>query len=175
MSTRRTAEIVLTLLAGVALAGCTAGPSDSASGSPSPSVTTPAPTPTPDAAKADEALLPLPVDEISDWADTAVPGKDADGYSAGLSGWLSANTSAHQKSTLASQPAGVYQAQIACRGDGVLTVTAGDVDGDESAPAIVCENETVAFDIATSATGMQFVMDLDGAPTIYALSLIALP
>jgi len=116
-------------------------------------------------------MLPIPVDEIRDWAETAVPNSDADGYSAGLSGWLSENTSAHQRSTLTSQEAGAYQAQLACRGEGVLTLTAGELDEEPSGEPIVCENETIAFDITTEATGMQIVMDLEGAPTIYALSL----
>lgn len=168
---RRAATIGLILVAGMALAGCTGEPAGPAVGSPSPSASTPAPTAAPDRADADEALLPMPADEIKEWAATAVPNSDADGYSAGLSGWLSENTSAHQKSTLTSQRAGTYQAQLACRGDGIITLSAGELDEEPSAEPIVCENETIAFDITTTATGMQILMDLEGAPTIYALSL----
>lgn len=172
---RRAATIGLILMAGVALAGCTGEPSGSStaapSPSPSPSASASALTATPDAAAADEALLPMPVDEIRDWAETAVPSADAEGSSPILSGWLSENTSAHQKTALQSQEAGAYQAQLACRGDGILTVAAGELDHEPSAEPIVCENETIAFDITTAATGMQIVMDLEGAPTIYALSL----
>ena len=73
-------------MAGVALAGCSGEPSGSGEGSPSPSASasSPTPTPTPDA-EADEALLPVPVEEIADWAKTAVPSGDADGYVFGLS------------------------------------------------------------------------------------------
>ncbi|MGJ0389932.1 hypothetical protein [Microbacterium sp. CGR1] len=169
MDTRRAATIGLILAAGVALAGCTGEPVASPTGSPSPS--TPAPTPTQNAADADEALLPMPVDEIRDWAETAVPNTGDNGPSPILSGWLSENTSAHHVTDLTTQAAGAYQAQLACRGDGILTLTAGELDAEPSAEPIVCANETIAFDITTAATGMQIVMDLDGDPTIYALSL----
>lgn len=168
---RRAATIGLILVAGVALAGCTGEASGPASESPSPSASPPALTATPDAAKADEALLPIPVDEIRDWADTAVPHTGAAGSTPILSGWLSENTSAHHTTELKSQEAGAYQAQFACRGDGIITLTAGDVGEEPPGEPIVCENETIAFDITTTATGMQIVMDLEGAPTIYAVSL----
>lgn len=173
---RRAATIGLILVAGIALAGCTgepsASPSGPASGSPSPSASTPAPTSTGDAAAADKALLPMPVEEIKDWAETAVPGADAEGAGPILSGWLSENTSPHHKTFLKSQEAGAYQAQLACRGDGTITLTAGELDEEQpSAEPIVCDDETIAFDVTTAATGMQIVMDLEGAPTIYALSL----
>ncbi|MER7447179.1 hypothetical protein [Microbacterium sp. NPDC097977] len=176
MAMRRAATIGLILVAGIALAGCTGEPSGSpsgpASGSPSPSASTPAPTTTGDAADADEALLPIPADEIRDWAETAVPGAGAEGSSPILSGWLSENTSPHQKTFLQSQEAGAYQAQLACRGDGTITLRAGELDEEQpSAEPIVCDDETIAFDVTTAATGMQIVMDLEGAPTIYALSL----
>lgn len=168
---RRAATIGLILVAGMALAGCTGEPSGSPTGSPSPPASTPAPTAGTDGAEADEALLPMPVDEIRDWAATAVPSAGTDGSSPILSGWLSEHTSAHHTTDLKSQEAGAYQAQLACRGDGILTLAAGELDEEPSAEPIVCENETIAFDITTAATGMQIVMDLDGAPTIYALSL----
>lgn len=167
---RRAATIGLILVAGVVLAGCTGEPSGSATASPSASPSS-TPTNTPDGAEADEALLPMPVDEIRDWAETAVPSTGDNGPSPILSGWLSENTSAHQVTALQSQAAGTYQAQLACRGDGILTLTAGQLDEDPPAEPIVCENETIAFDVTTTATGMQIVMDLDGDPTIYALSL----
>lgn len=113
----------------------------------------------------------MPVDEIRDWAETAVPNTGDNGPSPILSGWLSENTSAHHKTELKSHEAGAYQAQFACRGDGIITLTAGDLGDEPSGEPIVCENETIAFDITTTATGMQIVMDLEGDPTIYALSL----
>lgn len=171
MATRRAATIGLILVAGIALAGCTGEPSGSPTGSPSPAASTPAPTATRDAAAADEALLPIPVGEIRDWAETAVPSAGADGPSPILSGWLSEHTTAHHVTNVTSQAAGAYQAQIACRGDGIISVTAGELEGEPSGEPVVCENETIAFDITTAATGMQIVMDLEGAPTIYALSL----
>lgn len=158
-------------MAGVALAGCTGEPSGSSAGSPSPSSSIPEPTATPDRAGADEALLPMPVDEIADWAKTAVPNSTADAYSAGLSGWLSENTSAHHKSTLQSQEPGAYLAQLACRGDGTITLSAGQIDEEPSAEPVVCENETIAFDVTTTAIGMQILLDLEGPPSVYALSL----
>lgn len=113
----------------------------------------------------------MPADEIRDWAETAVSTSGGPGSSPILSGWLSENTSAHQTTDLRSQEAGVHQAQLACRGDGIITLTAGGIDAEPSGEPIVCANETIAFDITTTATGMRIVMDLEGDPTIYALTL----
>lgn len=158
---------------GILLAGCTGEPASPASPSPSASSAAPTSTPTPGAAaEAEEALLPMPVEDIADWAKTAVPGSDAEGFAAGLSGWLGEKSSARQTSTLKSLAPGAYQAQIACRGEGVITVTTGEVDGEDASEPITCANETIAFDATTTATGMQVRVELEGAPSIFAFSLV---
>lgn len=173
MSTRRAVTVGLILMAGVALAGCSGEPSGEGEGTPSPSASSssPAPTATP-GAEADEALLPVPVEEIPDWAKTAVPGGDADGYVFGFSGWMSENSSANDVTTHTSLAPGSYQAQFACRGDGTITLMISELDeGDPSEP-IVCANETIAFDVTTARTGVRFELALEGAPTVHALSLV---
>ncbi|WP_341955826.1 hypothetical protein [Microbacterium sp. LWH13-1.2] len=172
MSTTRAAAVGLILMAGVALAGCSGEPSASGEGSPSPSASasSPAPIATPDA-EADEALLPVAVEEIADWAKTAVPSGDADGYVFGFSGWMSENSSAHDVTSFTSLPPGSYQAQFACRGDGTITLVTSELDEEEPAEPVVCANETIAFDVTNARTGIRFALVLEGAPTVHALSL----
>lgn len=180
MTTRRAATIGLILLAGIALAGCTEEPSGPGVGSPSPSSSAPVPGETPDDAEADaeaesdEALLPMPADEIKDWAKTAVPGSDSAGYAFGFSGWLSEHTSGRSVARFESLEPGSYQAQVACRGGGTIALVAGQIDAESSADPIMCTDESIAFEVTTVATGVQFELDLDGAPTIYAVSLLRL-
>ncbi|WP_153302267.1 MULTISPECIES: hypothetical protein [Microbacterium] len=173
MSTTRAAAVGLILMAGVALAGCSGEPSGSGEGSPSPSASasSPTPTPTPDA-EADEALLPVPVEEIADWAKTAVAGGDADGYVFGFSGWMSENSSAHDVTSFTSLPPGSYQAQFACRGDGTITLVTSELDEGDPTEPVVCANETIAFDVTNARTGIRFALALEGAPTVHALSLV---
>ncbi|MDQ0729165.1 hypothetical protein [Microbacterium sp. W4I20] len=173
MGKRRAAAVGALLLAGFVLAGCSGEPTSSdnvSSSSPSPSSAQPTATPTPDdtvAADADAALLPIPVKEISTWAETAVP----DASSLKLSGWLSDNSSAHQKSTMQSFDPGTYQAQIACWGEGEITVSAGEFDGDGMSDPVVCANQSIVFNVPITRIGMQVLLDLEGAPSIYAISL----
>ncbi len=161
------------LTVGVALAGCT-GEAPDAETQPSPS-STPAPssTPTPTAdAETDEAMLPLPVDEIGDWAATAVPVPDTGTGAGPFSGWMSAHTSAHHRTDFRSLEPGTFQGQIACRGEGTITVSAGQIDAEASAGPVVCTNETVAFDVVTTEAGVSILLDLEGDPTVYAVSLL---
>ena len=160
-------------MAGVALAGCSGEPPESGEGSPSPSASSSSATPTaaPDA-EADEALLPVPVEDIADWAKTAVAGPDSDGYVFGFSGWMSENSSANDVTTFTSLAPGAYQAQLACRGDGIITLTTSELDEDSRSEPIVCANETIAFDVTTARTGVRFELALEGAPTVHALSLV---
>lgn len=171
---RRVITIGAILAVGFGLAGCTGEPDKSDTTTPSPSSTrgsTPTPTGTAGAA-ADEALLPIPVDEITAWAGTAVPDSETAGFEAGLSGWLGENSSPRERSTFQSLAPGSFQAQLACRGEGTITLTSGEAGQDETANPVVCTNETVAFDITTAQTGMQVLMELEGNPTVYALSLV---
>lgn len=166
----------LILMTGAALAGCSGEPSGSGEGSPSPSASasSPEPTATP-GAEADEALLPVPVEEIPDWAKTAVPGGDSDGYVFGFSGWMSENSSANDVTTFTSLAPGSYQAQFACRGDGTITLTTSELDEESRSEPIVCADETIAFDVTNARTGMRFELALEGAPTVHALSLVTTP
>lgn len=163
-------------MAGVALAGCSGEPSASGEGSPSPSASTSSsePTATPDAEE-DEALLPVPVEDIADWAKTAVAGPDADGYVFGFSGWMSENSSANDVTTYTSLEPGSYQAQLACRGDGTITLATSELDEEPISEPIVCANETIAFDVTTARTGVRFELALEGAPTVNAVSLVQAP
>lgn len=167
------------------LVGCTIGSPDAGgdgSGSPSPTASatpsmtaTPTPTPNP-SVSAEAAELPIPPDEIADWAKTAVPGSEEEAYATGFSGWMSASTAAHHRTDFRSIEPGSYQAQLACRGEGTITLIAGELTDeselDGAGEPIACTNSTIAFDVTTTGTGMRIDLDLDGAPTIYAISLL---
>lgn len=165
------ATVGLVLAAMVGVVGCT--PADAerdASPAPSASATvTTSPEPTPDPAAAKK--LPIPVDEIPDWAETVVPGSDTDGYVGSLSGWLSEPSSTHYRSQFSSLEPGTYQAQIACRGDGTIAASGGDLDAEPSPNPTQCTNATIAFDITTTSTGLKVDLDLQGDPSIFAVSV----
>lgn len=172
MTFRSTAAAVTALaLAAVGVAGCTAQTTDAATpppvASPAPSLS---PTPTDDASS-DEALLPIPVDEIGDWAETAVPPSDSGALTGRLTGWMSQNTSPHQRNSFGFLEPGDYQGQLACRGGGTIVLSAGELDSESLADTVSCDNSTIAFDVSIAQTGMTVDLDLDGDPTIYALSL----
>lgn len=170
MDGRRGATVGLILAAMVGVVGCTptADAERDASPAPSASATTTA-TPTPDLAVAEK--LPIPVDEIPEWAETVVPGSDTDGYVGSLSGWLSEPSSAHHRAQFSSLAPGTYQAQIACRGDGTISASGGDLDAEPSPNPTLCTNATIAFDITTTSTGLKVDLDLQGDPSIFAVSL----
>ncbi|WP_312169231.1 hypothetical protein [Microbacterium sp.] len=187
-TTRRTIAIGTLATAAVLLVGCTSGGADAGGeGSPTPSpsasvtlTATPTPTPNP-SVSAEAAELPIPPDEITEWAKTAVPGSKDEAYAAGFSGWMSASSAAHHTTDLTSMEPGSYQAQLACRGDGTITLIAGELTDEPGTPVtaapgsaepIACTNSTIAFDITTAETGMRIELDLDGAPTIYAVSVL---
>jgi hypothetical protein len=171
MDIRRGLTIGALLTLGAGLAACTGEPTDAETSAPPASAPTSTATPTADA-ETDEALLPMSVDEIADWAETAVPKIDPGAGVGVFSGWLSENTSPHHLTNFRSTEPGEYQAQIACRGEGSITLTAGELDADPATDPVVCENATIAFDVTTTETGMSVVLDLDGAPTVYAVSLL---
>ncbi|MCG7418182.1 MULTISPECIES: hypothetical protein [Microbacterium] len=170
MTSTRTPTIAgVLILAALGLAGCSG--ETPAPNTPAPTVSTASATPTSDA-QSDEASLPLPVDEISDWAETAVPPSEGTALTGRLAGWLSQNTSPHQRNSFETLPAGTYQAQLACRGSGTITLSAGELDDDSATATTTCTNSTIAFDVSIAGTGMTIDLDLDGDPTIYAISLI---
>jgi len=170
MDGRRGATVGLILAAMVGVVGCTPTADAERDASPAPSATTAAtPDPTPDPAAAEK--LPIPVDEIPDWAKTVVQGSDADGYVGSLSGWLSEPSSAHYRSQFSSHEPGTYQAQIACRGDGTISASGGDLDAEPPANPTQCTNATIAFDITTTSTGLKVDLDLQGDPSIFSVSL----
>lgn len=184
MRLHRQATLAALLLTATVVTGCTGGSTDA---EPAPS-TPPTAQPTPTAssatpasdADADAALLPIPVDEISDWAATAVPaGQSGTGGAGTLSGWMSQHTSANQRNTFASVDPGTFQGQIACRGEGTITVLAGDVEGegegdlegDSATEPVTCRNSTIAFDVTTTRQGVRIDLGLEGDPAMYAVSL----
>ncbi|MCM3778736.1 hypothetical protein [Microbacterium hydrocarbonoxydans] len=172
MDGRRMATIGLALATMTGVVGCTptADAERDASASPSPPTTsTTSPDAAPDPAVAEK--LPIPVDDIADWAETAVPGSDTDGYVGSLSGWLSEPSSAHYRSQFSSLEPGTYQAQIACRGDGTISASVGDLDAEPSPQPTQCTNATIAFDIMTTSTGLKVDLDLQGEPSIFAVSV----
>lgn len=164
----------LVLAATLAVVGC--APTTDADQEPSPSPTaSPSASGSPDPAAevaAEERMLPMPPDDIADWAETAVPSSDAPGYATGWSGWMSAHTAAHHTSEFRSLAPGTYQGQIACRGDGIISLSAGDRDAEPTMEPVVCTNGTIAFDVTTSTTGMTVELGLEGDPTIYAVSFV---
>ncbi|WP_291043362.1 hypothetical protein [Herbiconiux sp.] len=142
---------------------------------------TPTSTPTPDptaageaqaeeAAAAEEAQLPFEAEGIRDWAQAAVPDADSEGFASAFSGWMSEHTAKNHRSTDNSAEAGSYVVQIACRGDGTITVETSTLDGQPTSDPVVCQNSTIAFDATTPTEGLVTELALEGAPTIYALS-----
>lgn len=112
----------------------------------------------------------MPVEDIRAWAETAVPQTSNLSGTGTLSGWLSQNTSAHQVTEFSSLAPGSYRAQIACRGAGAITLTAGQIGSDPAIEPLTCANGTTAFDVTIEQTGMSVTLDLEGDPTVYALS-----
>lgn len=165
------AMVGLVLAATVGVVGCTSDTDDEYVESPAPTVSaTAVPDPGPDIAAAEEKL-PIPPDEIAEWASTAVPGPGTDGHVSSFSGWLSDATSAHYVSRFQSLEPGAYQAQIACRGEGTISAYGGELDAEPSPQPTECANATIAFDITTTGVGMELVLDLEGDPSIYAVSV----
>lgn len=171
MDTRRGLLIGSVLTIGATLAGCTGAPTELETSAPPASAPTSTATPTPDA-ESDEALLPMPVDEIADWAETAVTESDTGPGAGTFSGWMGEHSSPHHLTDFRSLEPGSFQAQIACRGEGAITLGAGDLDEEPTTDAIVCKNATIGFDVTTTDTGMSVVLDLEGDPTVYAVSLV---
>lgn len=171
MAMRRVLTVGVILAASIALAGCV-GEAESESSSPSPAASSPESSSEPTTSDDDEALLPMPVEDIEDWAQSAVPGSEDPDYVFGFSGWMSENSSANEVTRFTSLEPGSYQAQLACRGESTITLTASELEEEPTQDPIVCSNETIAFDVTTTRTGVQFELALEGAPTIHAVSLV---
>ena len=175
MDTTRKARIAVIVVAAVSLAGCTAGEPDAATPTPVEMTALPSasPTSTADAdIEREKAALPIPAEGISDWANTAVPAPEPGEGAGTLSGWMSQSTSPNMLTSFTTLPPGDYQAQIACRGEGTITVTAGEIDAAPAAGPLECDNSTVAFGVQTAQTGLELSLALEGAPTIYAVSVV---
>lgn len=123
-----------------------------------------------EAARAEEAQLPFAPEEIGEWAATAVPNADSEGFASAFSGWMSEHTAKNHRSTDNTAQAGSYLVQIACRGDGTITVETSTLEGQPASDPVVCQNSTIAFDATTPTEGLVTELALEGAPTIYALS-----
>ena len=175
------------VLGALLLAGCAGGAGSGTSSPPIPSfsadVPTATPTPGPTVAStrapeavAEEAALPLRPDEIVDWAKTAVPAAGSEGWIYAFSGWMSEHTAKNQTSSYQSLPPGDYLVQFACRGEGTIVATMRSPDDQPLAtPSQSCSNSTVAFDVSTTTEGLRTDLALEGAPTIFAVSIQAAP
>lgn len=177
-SFRTAGSLAAVLLTAGALSACVApGGDDSAtppastpSAEAAPSAT---PTPTRDPlADAEEAQLPLPADEIADWAREAVPAPGSPGHESTSSGWMSEHSARQLTSTNTTLEAGDYQLQLACRGEGTITATVTALDGASAGEGTVCSNATIAFDATITEQGLVTTLVHEGAPTIYALSVL---
>jgi len=180
MTSARFTWFSVATVVGLAMAGCSVQ-GDTPEASPSAEAVPPSasstPSPDPSAlAEADAELLPIPPDEITDWARGAVPNFDADGFVSASSGWLSEHTSTNLVSSDETLAPGDYVVQLACIGDGELTVTLSNLDDEPiGTEPQVCSRKTIAFDLATTEPGLRTTFTLEGAPTIYAMSVQSVP
>ncbi|WP_368498603.1 hypothetical protein [Herbiconiux sp. A18JL235] len=178
-SFRTAGSLAAVLLTAGALSACVAP--DVGDDSATPSASTPSaeaapsttPTPTRDPlVDAEEAQLPLPADEIADWAREAVPAPGSPGHQNTSSGWMSEHSAQQLTSTNTTLESGDYQLQLACRGEGTITATVTTLDGASAGEGTVCSNATIAFDATIPEQGLVTTLVHEGAPTIYALSVL---
>lgn len=166
--------------AALAVSGCTASGDGTAPSAGPTEIADPTATPDPTAAAeaaaaADEALLPIPADDITDWAKKAVPGNEVEGYLGTFSGWISERSSPSQHSTFTSADPGQYVVTIACRGEGTLTISIRSVDDQPIGDGVACTNSTIAFERQSTGDGVGFRLTGVGAPSIYAISFQRVP
>jgi hypothetical protein len=83
---------------------------------------------------------------------------------------MSEHTAQHHSATDSTMEPGSYISQIACRGDGTITLTSTALDGTPASDSITCANSTTAFDVTLGSVGLQADLLLEGAPTVYAIS-----
>lgn len=178
LRTSRTA--LITTLAGVAaaaLAGCSAPPTTDAQTAtptavPSPSAT-PDPYPTPDGSE----QLVMPVDDILDWAKSAVPTTGDEGYLRGYSGWLGPLTSANYDAIDSGLPAGDYRLSVACQGESALAVTVTAGSGVEPGELLgtrsldCASGQSTLIEFVAPEGGITTNLRLAADPTICAVAI----
>jgi len=181
LRTSRTFRVTLLATASAALlAGCSApliGEAQTTTPTPTDSPATPSATPDPYPTPDGSEQLVMPVDDIRDWAATAVPTTGDEGYLRGYSGWLSPQTSANYSAIDSSLPAGGYRLSVACVGESTLTVTV-TAGGDPEPGAQLGTQEvdcaagqSTLIDVVAPEGGMTTNLHLSDDPVIYAVAI----
>ena len=183
--------VLTTLCAGAAvitltgLGACTAqgagddgaGSTAAASSPASPPAAEPTPDPTATAralAAEDATRLPMPQDDIAEWAARTVPPVGSDGYLTGYSGWLSEHSTPRTTSTFQPAPAGSYTLTIACLGGGPLAVSVQELDEQEvGALEHPCDGTVQTLEVVTASPGIRTVLanPVTADPAVYAVAV----
>jgi hypothetical protein len=175
----RAAALTIALLA---VSGCTDG-TDPAAMTPTTSPSVPIAAPTPDASAsiaaalaADEAALPMPSDQIAEWAAASVPQPGEGGAAASFHGWISRTNGPSTSTEYSSLPAGSYEVVLACRGDSALQADFSSTDGTAVASA-QCTGGSLTIPLTTPSPGLKMSLTLPegGTPTVWAASFTATP
>jgi hypothetical protein len=128
-----------------------------------------------DEAEADRETLPLPLppEDISDWAASALPGPVTAGRAVSQSGWLSAGTSPQLTVSGPEEPPGRYAVDVACLGGGTITVRLQEPEDPAApdSPDATCSDETISFEYDSSPDAPRVILGLSGDPTAYALAI----
>ncbi|GAB2984379.1 hypothetical protein [Frigoribacterium salinisoli] len=177
--TNRLLSVAAVLLAAGSLSACTSDGAGGPSGTPGSHETSAPPEPgaLSDEARADRDSLPIDVDEIPDWAAGALPRSDGQGPVLAQSGWLAESTSTDVSLTAVDRPAGPYAVDVACLGDGTVTVRL-DPPADPAspgAPDATCSAGSISFEYDSAPAGPTVLLGLEGGPTAYAVSVTPVP
>ena len=177
LSLRAAAAAVTAVAAGLTTACTTSDDDRGASSPPTSSASAPASAggSEADADGAEEDLdeLPLPREDISDWAASALPAPGAAGRLVNQSGWLSDGTSSQLMVSAPEEPPGRYAVDVACLGSGTITVRLQERE-DPAAPGspdATCTDETISFEYDSSPDAPRVSLGLSGAPTVYAVAI----
>lgn len=175
---RTAGPLAAMILAAGTLSSCVSSGDDDAQTAAATSTPDAASTPTPDPtqvaeqlAAAEEARLPIPADDIAEWAEEAVPGSGSPGHQGTSSGWMSEHSAQQLVSTNTTLEPASYRLELACRGEGTITATVTTIDGASAGEGASCSNATIAFDAVIPDAGLVTTLQHDGDPTIYALSI----
>ena len=172
--TRNTSALTILLATGslAALVGCSAQAPDAEPTGDAETGTTATPTAAATDGPDGSELLPVPVDDIRDWAAETVPTGGDDGYVSGFSGWLSQQTSRNLSSFDRTLPAGSYTVTVACTGGSTLSVRMLAADESELAAVdLDCSTApTQALEVTTPSEGAYTDLALDSAPVNYAVA-----